>query len=154
MGLVSLWKRERHQNSLAFSLCAYSSGKGHLRMYQEGNHLRARKRGFTRNQTVQNLDLGLYSPDCNKINCCHVSESIYGILLWKPMLTNTLYTVFKVGFFLPGFIFLWDDYTMPFHLASSPTSDGMTNDIPQSSIWSQEDTRSSSYASAYQHWHE
>lgn len=36
------------------------------------------------------LILDLYSPDCDKINFCHVSQSIYGILLWKPMLTNTL----------------------------------------------------------------
>ena len=51
--------------------------------------LQARMRVLIRNQTGCYLDLGLLSlSNCEKINFCCVSHTVYGILLWQPKLTN------------------------------------------------------------------
>ena len=80
----------RKINQRWLSLHVYRN-KGHVRTQQEGNNLQARKRGFTRNQPCQHLDLGLWdSRRLRKINFCSLHHPVCGILLQQPKLTNTL----------------------------------------------------------------
>ena len=56
---------------------------------REGSRLQGRKRALTRSCISQHLDLGLLSlQSCEKTNFCCSSHPVYGILLWKPELTN------------------------------------------------------------------
>lgn len=63
----------------------------HTSTRQEGSHLQIGKRALTREQTGQNLDLGLFSlQNSDKINFCCSRHSAYGILLrWPELIRGT-----------------------------------------------------------------
>lgn len=78
MVLIALEKEE--EMSFPVSLC--TQRKGCMRIQQEDSYLQTRKRGFTRNRTLLDLNLKLSSlQNYEKINFCCVSHVVCGILL-------------------------------------------------------------------------
>ena len=79
MGLVPLKGEPGSLRARELSPCLCLPG--HVRTQQEGIHLQARKRGFTRPKPAGKADLGLLGSKTEKINFCGLSHPVCGILL-------------------------------------------------------------------------
>ena len=87
------YRRKRHQRPL----CVHRE-KRPCGDIARRSHLQARKKGLTRHHPSWYLDLGLLASRTEKINFCHLSLPICGILLWQPKQTNTLPLVLLFSF--------------------------------------------------------
>lgn len=76
----------------SISLSMQAQRKGHVRVYQEGDHLQPKERDLTGNQLCWHFHLGLPSiQNCGKIKFYCFSYTICGNLLRRSEQTNTAY---------------------------------------------------------------
>ena len=79
---------KRHQKPCFISLSTSLQKRSHMNTEKNSDHLQAKRRGLRMKPSYLYLDLGLPAYRTWKINILYLSHLTYGILFWKPNLTN------------------------------------------------------------------